>query len=203
MRKVATTFLFLLVWSTATLSLPNLPPDQLVRETTEKVIAELERNREEYMGDGGKLYALVNDMVLPYFDFERMSRLVLGKHWRGASASQQEQFVDEFKALLVRTYATALLGYTGQEIVYKPVRFNEDDIKVVVKTELQPGGGPNVPLHYSLRKSDDGSWKVFDINIDGISLVTNYRSAYAQVVRTKGLNALIESLAERNKEIGQ
>lgn len=203
MTKVVGLFLCIVVWTTAVPAAANLPPDQLVRETTNKVLEELLKNRAELAADTGRLYSLVNDVVLPHFDFRRMSRLVLGKHWKEASQSQQGQFEDQFRTLLVRTYATALLEYTGQEIVYKPLRISDDDTRAVVKTELQSDGGPNVPLHYSLRKSGDGAWKVFDIKIDGISLVTNYRSAYAQVVRTKGLNGLIESLAEKNQQTAQ
>lgn len=198
MSKVIGSFLVLVVWGTAVFA-ANLPPDQLVRETTDKVLSELTKNRDELTSDTEKLYALVSDLVLPHFDFTRMSRLVLGKHWRNATQAQQEQFVGEFRTLLVRTYATALVEYSGEDIIYKPVRINDDGSRAVVRTELQSNGGSNVPVHYSLRKSSDGAWKVFDIKIDGISLVTNYRSSYAQIVRAKGMKALIESLADRNK----
>ncbi len=176
-------------------------PDALVKSTTDEVLSELKANREMLVNDHQRLYAMVDRIVLPHFDFERMSRLVLGKHWRSATAGQRTRFVEEFKNLLVRTYATALFEYTDQRILYKPFRMKEGDERTVVKTEIELRDAPNVPLNYSLQKNKDDTWKVFDINIDGISLVTNYRLAYGQAIQSKGLDALIDSLGERNQAL--
>ncbi len=175
-------------------------PDQLVRERTGKIIELLKKNKDAYAKDHKKLYAMVQEQVLPYFDFRAMSRLVLGKHWREASEDQRTRFAGEFRDLLVRTYATALLKYTNEEVVYLPFRSSPEDKTVTVKTEVkQGGGGPVIPIHYSFYLTD-ASWKVFDVIIDGVSLVTTYRSTYAEKIRTEGLNALIATMAKSDKD---
>ncbi len=178
-------------------------PDALVKVTTDKVVQELTANRETFMKDHGKLYDMVDSIVLPHFDFKRMSKLVLGKHWRGANDEQRKQFIEQFKTLLVRTYATALFQYNGQKIVYKPFRHAGGDEDAVVKTEIVPDDGPPIPMNYALSKSNDGAWRVFDIRIDGISLVTNYRTAYGSTIQSNGIDSLISKLAEKNKTIMQ
>lgn len=178
-------------------------PDLLVKQTTDRVIEELTSNRDTYMKDNTKLYDMVDAIVLPHFDFERMSKLVLGKHWRSASDEQRQKFVEQFKTLLVRTYATALFQYDGQKIIYKPFRKKEGDDQAVVRTEIVPKDGPPVPLHYALSSNGAGAWKVFDIRIDGISLVTNYRTAYDGTIQSDGIDTLISKLEEKNKTIIQ
>ena len=174
-------------------------PDLLVRETTDKVLQELTVNRETLEADVNRLYQMVDDIVLPHFDFTRMSKLVLGKHWKKATEDQRREFQQEFKSLLVRTYATALFEYTGQEIIYKPFHNKKGADRVVVKTEIVPNDGPNIPLHYSLSKGKNGAWLVYDISIDGISLVTNYRSAYGRIIESEGIDNLIVSLIEKRE----
>mgnify|MGYP001567794114 FL=1 len=178
----------------------DVPPDQLVRERTTKIIELLKKNKDAYAKDQKKLYAMVQEQVLPYFDFRAMSRLVLGKHWREASEDQRNRFANEFRDLLVRTYATALLKYTNEEVVYLPFRSSPEDKTVTVKTEVkQGGGGPLIPIHYSFYLTD-ASWKVFDVTIDGVSLVTTYRSTYAEKIRNEGTDALIASMAKSDKD---
>ena len=175
-------------------------PNQLVRERTDKIIELLKKNKDTYAKDHKKLYAMVQEQVLPYFDFRAMSRLVLGKHWREASEDQRNRFANEFRDLLVRTYATALLKYTNEEVLYLPFRSSPEDKTVTVKTEVkQGGGGPTIPIHYSFYLTD-ASWKVFDVTIDGISLVTTYRSTYAEKIRNEGTDALIASMAKSDKD---
>lgn len=177
-----------------------VPPDQLVRQTTDKVLSELTQNREALEQDKERLYALVDEIVLPHFDFERMSRFVLGKHWKSASPEQQEKFVAEFRTLLVRTYATALFEYTGQEVIFKPFRHEEGDRRAVVKTEVQQEDGPPIPMDYALIQNSD-EWKVYDVKIENLSLVANYRAQYGRMVENQGLDALIASLSEKNKKL--
>ena len=176
----------------------TIAPDALVKQTSDKLLSELTENREALQSDHGRLYRLVDEVVLPHFDFKRMSQLVLAQYWRRATEAQRQRFVEEFKALLVRTYATALFEYTGQEIVFKPLRLKEGATTAVVKTEVVQPAGPKIPMHYLLKLNKSGDWKVFDIRIDGISLVTNYRTSYARHIQTSGLDSLIASLAEKS-----
>jgi phospholipid transport system substrate-binding protein len=178
----------------------DVPPDQLVRERTGKIIELLRANKDAYAKDHKKLYAMVNEQVLPYFDFRAMSRLVLGKHWREASEDQRNRFTAEFRDLLVRTYATALLKYTNEEVIYLPFRSSPGEKTVTVKTEVrQAGGGPNIPIYYSFYLSD-ASWKVFDVTLDGVSLITTYRGTYAEKIKNDGMDALIASMRKTEKE---
>ena len=174
-------------------------PDELVRKVTDRILELIKENRQEYAADHQKLYAMVDREVLPYFDFRVMSRSVLGRHWRTASEAQRERFVTEFRDLLVRTYATALLKYNNEEIRYLPFRANPDDKTVLVRTEVvQSGGGQNVPINYSFYRGNEG-WKVYDVSVAGVSLVTNYRSTYAEQISRQGLDKLIAELSEANR----
>lgn len=178
----------------------DVPPDQLVRERTGKIIELLKANKDVYAKDHKKLYTMVNEQVLPYFDFRAMSRLVLGKYWREANDGQRDRFTAEFRDLLVRTYATALLKYTNEQVLYLPFRSSPGEKTTTVKTEVkQAGGGPNIPIHYSFYLTDQ-SWKVFDVVIDGVSLVTTYRGTYAEKIRNEGMDALIASMKKTEKE---
>lgn len=201
MKRIAAACALLMIVAGA--GAASAEPDALVKQTTDKVISELTANRDAYVKDNGKLYDMVDAIVLPHFDFERMSKLVLGKHWRNASDAQKKEFVEQFKTLLVRTYATALFQYNGQKIVYKPFRKKEGSDQAVVRTEIVPQDGPPIPMHYALSSNGEGAWKVFDIRIDGISLVTNYRTAYDGEIQSGGIDSLISKLAEKNKTIMQ
>jgi len=175
------------------------PPDDLVRKVTDRIIELIQKNRAEYARDYRKLYEMVDREVLPYFDFAVMARSVLGRHWREASAEQRERFVKEFRDLLVRTYAVALLKYTDEQVRILPLRAKPEDKRVLVRTEvISGGGGPNIPIHYSFYRSDAG-WKVYDVAVENVSLVTNYRSVYAERIRAQGLDALIATVAEDNR----
>lgn len=181
----------------------TIAPDALVKQTSEKLLSELTSNRQALQADQQRLYRLVDEVVLPHFDFERMSQLVLAQYWRRATDAQRQRFAEEFKALLVRTYATALFEYTGQEIVYKPFRLKQGETTAVVKTEVLQRDGPKIPMDYLLKLGNSGAWKVFDIRIDGISLVTNYRTSYARHIQNSGLDSLITSLAEKSEKISK
>lgn len=172
-------------------------PDAVVRKTTDDIIALLKQNKAVYAKDTRKLYAMVDARVLPIFDFERMSQWVLGRYWRQASEEQRSRFVQEFRSLLVRTYATALLNYTDQKVLIQPTQ-KRGERQALVKTEVQPGSGaPAVPIHYSFYKSE-ADWKVFDVTIDGVSLVSNYRGTYASKIKQQGIDRLIASIAASN-----
>ncbi|PWG65197.1 MlaC/ttg2D family ABC transporter substrate-binding protein [Spiribacter halobius] len=178
-------------------------PRDMVRETTREVLTALDENRERIEGDPRAVYELVGDIVLPRFDFELMSRFVLARNWRTASEAQREQFTEAFRQLLVRTYARALAEYSGEEEVRIPSqRIDTSRDRVTVKTEIVQPGGPPIPVDYTLLRQED-DWRVFDVTIEGVSLVQNYRSQFDGVVRREGMDALIEQLASRNREVGE
>lgn len=175
-------------------------PQELVHDKTQQILKLIEQHRTVYAHQPSKLYAMVQKQVLPYFDFRLMSRWVLGKYWRTASPQQKTQFTKAFQALLVRTYATALLSYTGQKIHYEPFRGNLKGKTAAVRTVIrQTNGGPDIPVDYSFYK-EAGGWKVYDVTIDRVSLVTNYRTTYASKIQQQGLNGLIASM---NRVTGQ
>ena len=177
----------------------EVTPDQLSREVTDKIVVLLKANKNVYTKDHKKLYAMVDEHVLPNFDFRAMSRTVLGRYWRTASEEQRTRFTAEFRDLLVRTYATALLKYNDEKIVYLAFRLNPDDRTTTVKSEVRrTDGGPPIAINYSFYHTDAG-WKVYDVTIEGASLVTTYQSTYAERVQREGLDALIASLARDNK----
>lgn len=179
----------------------EVTPEGLVRSTTDAILAEIKKNREVYARDYAKLYKMADEKVLPHFDFRRMSQWVLGRSWRDATPEQRDRFVVAFRDLLVRTYSTALLNYKDQEIVYLPAARAAASDEAVVKTAVkQSGGQPDIPIHYSFYKNKDGVWKVYDVTIEGVSLVTNYRSVYSTKIRDKGIDALINDINDGNKK---
>lgn len=175
------------------------PPDVLVKNTATEVIDVIKKDKDIQAGDMKKIVALTEEKILPHFDFERMSRIVLGRNWTKASKEQQTQFVNEFRTLLVRTYSSALAKYRNQTIEYKPLRAAPGDTDVTVKTEILQPGGPAVPVDYALQKRDD-EWKVYDVVIEGVSLVTNYRGQFANEIKQNGMDGLIQRLADKNKQ---
>ena len=143
------------------------------------------------------MYELVAEIVLPYFDFRRMSQWVLGRNWRTATAQQRERFVEQFRLLLVRTYGRALSEYADEKVIYLPFDAGSEADRVTVRTEIEQPGGAPIPISYSMYLSDDG-WKVYDVAISGVSLVTNYRSSFGSIIRKDGMDSLIEQLGNRN-----
>ena len=175
-------------------------PDDLVRKNTSEVLAMLKADKDLAAGDPAKIEKLANEKILPYFNFQRMTQLAVGRAWRDATDAQKAALINEFRRLLVRTYSSSLSQFRNQTIEVRPLKLAPADTEVVVKTMIIQSGGPGVPIHYSMEKSTaaNGGWKVFDVLIDGISLVTNYRSSFATEIRSGGIDGLIKSLAERN-----
>lgn len=179
----------------------EVAPDVLVKQTAEDVLNTIKNDKEIQAGNQKKLFAVAEEKILPNFDFDRVCRMVLGKNWKAATPDQQAGFQKEFRSLLLRTYASALGKYRDQVIEYKPLRAEAGATNVSVKTQiLQPGGQPIV-VDYSLVKGDSG-WKVYDIVIEGVSLVTNYRSQFSNEIRQNGIDSLIKKLADKNKSAG-
>lgn len=175
-------------------------PDVLVQHVTEDVLEIIRKDKDIQNGDTHKVIELVDKKVLPNFNFTHMTALALGKEWRKATPQQQAQLTAEFKTLLVRTYSNALTSYKNQKVVYKPFKMAPAETDVLVRTEvLQPGSKP-VQLDYSLEKLDS-AWKVYDVVVAGISLVTNYRDQFNQEVRNGGIDGLIASIAAKNKSL--
>jgi phospholipid transport system substrate-binding protein len=177
----------------------QLSPEQMVRQTADQVLSTLQKDRPELKAHPGKIYDLVKNIILPHFDFERMSQWVLGPSWRRATPEQREHFVAEFRDLLVNTYGYALLRYENENIQYLPTRGNPASGRVEVRTQIQQPEGTSIPVDYQLYKKQ-GEWKVFDLSIDGMSLVTNYRSSFADQIQQIGLNGLINRLAQHNQD---
>jgi len=178
-------------------------PQQLVRETGEKVLSEVGARKADLEANPALIYPLVESTVLPHFDFRRMSQSALGRYWPDASDEQKTAVTNEFRELLVRTYATALLGYTGQQIQYLPVQYQPGDEKVMIPTRIAASdNAPPIPINYRLQLND-AKWMVYDVVIDGVSLVTNYRSQFATEVRRNGIDGLISTLADKNGKTGK
>jgi phospholipid transport system substrate-binding protein len=182
----------------ATSAMAATGPEQLIRETSDKVMDEIKINAEQYKSDPQGVYDLVSDVVLPHFDFVAMTDLALGRYKDDVNAEQRPEIVNEFRLLLVRTYSSALLEYNDQALIYLPMEGSEAEGLVTVRTEIEQAGGFPIPINYVLRKGDDG-WKVFDISVDEVSLVTNYRSSFARAIKKNGVDGLIETLRGRNE----
>jgi phospholipid transport system substrate-binding protein len=176
---------------------PNTPPDVLARTTTQEVIAILKQDKELKRGNQAKVYQLVEAKILPNFDFNRMTQLALGKHWPRATAKQKQALVTEFRNLLVRTYSSSLTAYSDQTIDFKPLAMKPDDTDVTVRSEIRQPGGQPIPINYSFYKTAFG-WKVYDVTIDNVSLVTNYRASFASTIRQSGIDGLIKTLATQS-----
>lgn len=174
-------------------------PEQLIRQTADRLLAEFKANSETYKGDLTAVHELVEEVVLPHFDFASMTDLALGNFKDDVSAEQRPTIVSEFRALLVRTYSSALLEYTDEKLIYLPMEGSESDGKVTVRIEIEQAGGFPIPINYSLLLGDDG-WKVYDISVDDVSLVTNYRSSFARAIKKSGVDGLIKTMQERNQE---
>ena len=175
-------------------------PDALVKGVTDDVIAIVRQDKAIQSGDTRRAVELVETKVLPYFDFAHMTRLAVGKDWKSASADQKSALTDEFKTLLVRTYSNALTQYRNQQIDFKPLKAKPEDTDVVVRTEVRQPGAKPVQIDYALDKQGD-AWKVYDVMVAGVSLVTNYRDEFGQQIRSGGVDGLIKSLKDKNKQL--
>lgn len=175
----------------------DTPPDVLARTTTQEVLAILKQDKELQSGNQAKVYQLVEAKILPHFDFNRMTQLVLGRHWSRATAKQKQELVTEFRNLLVRTYSSSLTAFSGQTVEFKPLAAKPDDTDVTVRSEIRQPGGQPIRIDYSMYNTDFG-WKVYDVAIDGVSLVTNYRSSFSNTIRQQGIDGLIKALATQS-----
>jgi len=177
-----------------------MPPDVLVKQVTLEVVDLIARDKEIRGGNRAKLIGLINEKVLPHFNFVAMSALAMGQSWNKASPEQKKRVTEEFKTLLVRTYASALASYSDQKFDFRPLRAKPTDTDVVVHVRvLQPGTQP-VPIDYSMEKTPSG-WKVYDVMVGGVSLVANYRTEFNNLVRESGVDGLIKNLSAKNRAL--
>lgn len=203
MFRVVAQSLFPVLFILATVTAQAASPDaaEVVKTTSQEVLERLEAEKAELEKNPGRIYELINKLVVPRFDFASMSRWVLGRDsWKSASEEQRQAFINEFRTLLVRTYAKALLEYSDEEIEYYPAQGNPDSNLVVVKTEVRQQSGA-IPIHYRMHLKDE-EWKVVDVAVDGVSLVSTYRGSFASEIRKNGLDSLIAKIEERNKKLG-
>jgi phospholipid transport system substrate-binding protein len=191
-RFVALVLAFVAVSATA-----QEAPDALVKRVANEVLGIIKSDPKVQAGDQQRIREVVESKLVPYFDFDRITALAMGRNWRSATPEQQKQLVEQFRQLLVRTYSGALTQYRDQTMDYKPVRAEANATEVTVRTEVVRSGQVPVQIDYSMEKKAD-TWKVYDIIVGGVSLVTNYRDEFTQQVQTGGVDGLIRSLAAKN-----
>jgi phospholipid transport system substrate-binding protein len=178
----------------------DLPPDQLVKGVTLEVVDLIAKDKEIRAGNRTKLIELIDAKVLPHFNFAAMTALAMGQNWNKATPEQKKRLTDEFRTLLVRTYASALAAYSDQKFDFRPLRAKPTDTDVTVQVRvLQPGAQP-VPIDYSMEKTAAG-WKVYDVMVGGVSLVANYRTEFNNVVRASGIDGLVKDLSTKNRSL--
>lgn len=196
--KIASCFLLAVLSPLA--QAQSTAPDVLVKTLTDEVTAALKKDKDIQAGDAKKVADLIETKIVPHFDFTRMARIAMARNWRSATPDQQKQLASEFKTLLVRTYSSALVNYKEHQIEYKPLRAKPEDSEVTVKSDVKPSGSTQpVTIDYEMEKTDNG-WKIYDVKVDGVSLVTTYRDTFATEVRERGIDGLIKSLAAKNRE---
>ncbi len=192
---VATVFVFP-TWVVAGIS-----PDKLVKETVQEVIDIINEDEAIKSGNKEKMLDLVETKIIPHFDFTRMTRLAMGKNWRSANAEQQAVLVEEFRTLLVRTYSNTLTRYSDETINVTPITNIGDATESTVRTQVIQGQGKQpVPIDYNMEKQASG-WKIFDVTVAGVSLITNYRSSFNSQIRRGGVDGLIKTLASKNDSL--
>jgi len=180
------------------LAAAELQPDALAKSVTDEVLQAVRADKDLQAGNSQKVLQLVESKVVPHFNFTRMTQLAMGKNWRQAQPEQQKALVAEFRTLLVRTYTAAFSGYHNQTVDYRPVKMTPADTDVVVKSAISQPGAQPLAVDYNMEKTSQG-WKVYDVKIEGISLVDNYRNTFNTEVQRSGVDGLIRALADKNK----
>ena len=173
-------------------------PDELVKRVAEDTLSAIRADKDLQAGNPAKVKQLIESKLVPHFDTTRMTALAMGRNWRSATPEQQKQLTEQFQTLLIRTYSNALTNYRDNTMTYKPLRMNPGDTDVVVRTEVTRPGQAAVQIDYSMEKTASG-WKAYDVVVAGVSLVTNYRDEFNDVVKSSGVDGLIKALADKNK----
>jgi phospholipid transport system substrate-binding protein len=200
MPKTAASVLVLLL-ATAALAQAQETPDALVKSVAEDTLSAIRADKDLQTGNPAKVKQLIESKLVPHFDTARMTALAMGRNWRVATPEQQKQLTAQFQTLLIRTYSNALTNYRDNKMTYKPLRMSPGDADVVVRTEVTRPGQAPVQIDYSMEKTADG-WKAYDVVVAGVSLVTNYRDEFNDLVKSSGVDGLIKALADKNGEPG-
>jgi phospholipid transport system substrate-binding protein len=196
MPRFAKAFIFLLILGTA--QAQDGGPDALVKRVTLETVDLISKDKEIKAGSRAKLIALIDAKVLPHFNFSSMTALAMGQNWNKATPEQKKRLTEEFRTLLVRTYASALAAYSDQKFDFRPLRAKATDTDVTVQVRVLQAGAQPVPIDYSMEKTAAG-WKVYDVMVGGVSLVANYRTEFANAVRGSGIDGLIRDLEGKNR----
>ena len=175
----------------------ELGPEELVKKVTAEVLDTVKSDKQLQAGDRKKVLALVEQKILPLVDFREATQLAVGKSWHQATPQQRERLVSEFRSMLVRIYSNAIDVYRGQTLKVLPVRLAPGATETTVRNQYLREGRPPVPVEYAMKKSAEG-WKIYDISIEGVSLVLTYRAEFEQVTRVSGIDGLIKRLQEKN-----
>jgi len=175
----------------------DLGPEELVRKVTQDVLDAIRSDQQLAAGDKRKALKLAEEKVLPHIDFEEATRLAVGRAWAQATPEQRKKLVEEFRRMLVRTYSNAISAYEGQTMKVLPVRMKPGDTEATVHNQYIRAGGTPLPVDYQMHKTDQG-WKIYDITVEGVSLVLTYRSEFDAVVKQSGIDGLIKRLEEKN-----
>lgn len=175
-----------------------LGPRQLVQQTTKELLTAVNREKEAIRQDSHRASVLVDEILSPHIDYERIARLVLGRYWRQTTPEQRKRFVDEFRALQLRTYAAALTDYTHIQIEYLPLRHGTNEDDVMVRTRVPREGAPPIGIDYRLHRTND-EWKVYDVLVEGVSLLATFRTTFAIEIKKVGIDGLIDQIANKNR----
>lgn len=177
-------------------------PDEMIRTLSVQILERIRQDAGLKAGDIDKLSRFVDEAIMPNVNFERMTALSVGRGWRQATPEQQKALMAEYRALLLRTYAGALSAVKDQEVRVKPMRGSPGDAEVIVRSEIVQSRGQPIQLDYRMERSGD-AWKIYDLNIMGVWLVETYRSQFAQEISNRGVDGLIKSLSDRNRQFAQ
>jgi len=199
MRNTLKTAALVLALAAPVSAAEELTPDALIRTIALEVLATIRQDKDIQAGSPKKIASLVEARILPHFDFAHTTRIAMGANWRRASPEQREQLVREFRTLLVRTYSSALMNYRDQVLEFKPLRAQPGDTQVTVRSEVRQSGAQAVSIDYEMEKTASG-WKVYDVKISGASLAATYRDTFAEEVRNHGIEGLIDSLSDKNRQ---
>jgi len=191
-------FIALLLGMSSSVRADILEPEVLIKNTVQDVLTIVKQDKDIKKGNQQKILALVDEKILPHFDFTHMTRLAVGKSWRTATPEQRQALESEFRQLLVRTYTKAFTAFSNHEVEVKPLKKESGATEVTVRTIIRVPDGQPIPVDYDLKKTESG-WKAYDLLVEGVSLVTTYRSAFADEIQRGGIDGLVKTLAEKNK----